>query len=66
MIDLEAFGIYQPPKLVLDIKAQELGLAALEEELLADFEVVCDDGRKIRCSRKVLEARWPWFKEQRR
>ena len=66
VIDLEAFGIYQPPKLVLDIKAQELGLAALEEELLADFEVVCDDGRKIRCSRKVLEARWPWFKEQRR
>lgn len=66
IIDLEAFGIYQPPKVTLDIKAQELGLAALEEELLADFEVVCDDGRKIRCSRKVLEARWPWFKEQRR
>jgi hypothetical protein len=66
VIDLEAFGIYQPPKLTLDVKAQELGLAALEEELLADFEVVCDDGRKIKCSRKVLEARWPWFKEQRR
>lgn len=66
VIDLEAFGIYQAPKLELDIKSQELGLAALEESLFADFEVVCDDGRKISCSRMVLESRWPWFKDQRR
>ncbi|KAI0670756.1 regulatory protein ral2 [Trametes maxima] len=65
-IDLEAFGIYQPPPLVLDIPMQELGLAALEEGLMADFEIVCDDGRRIKCSRKLLEDRWPWFKEQRR
>ncbi|OCH85579.1 regulatory protein ral2 [Obba rivulosa] len=65
-IDLEAFGIYQPPRLVLDTQMQELGLAALEEGLLSDFEIVCDDGRKVKCSRKLLEDRWPWFKEQRR
>ncbi|KAI0732053.1 regulatory protein ral2 [Fomitopsis betulina] len=65
-IDLEAFGIYQPPPLVLDIPSQELGLAALEEGTLADFEIICDDGRKIRCSRRLLEERWPWFKEQRK
>jgi hypothetical protein len=65
-IDLEAFGIYQPPQPSLDITTQELGLAALEEELLADFELVCDDGRKIKCSRKLLEERWPWFKVQRK
>ncbi|KZT73774.1 galactose oxidase [Daedalea quercina L-15889] len=65
-IDLEAFGIYQPPPLVLDIPSQELGLAAFEEGTLADFEIICDDGRKIRCSRKLLEERWPWFKEQRK
>ncbi|KAF7985590.1 hypothetical protein HWV62_3883 [Athelia sp. TMB] len=65
VIDLESFGIYQPPPLKLDIPMQELGLAALEEGVLADFEVVCDDGRKIKCSRKMLEERWPWFKEQR-
>ncbi|CDO71476.1 hypothetical protein BN946_scf184909.g70 [Trametes cinnabarina] len=65
-IDLEAFGIYQPPPLVLDIPMQELGLAALEEGLMADFEIICDDGRRIKCSRKLLEDRWPWFKEQRK
>ena len=65
VIDLEAFGIYQPPPLVIDIPQQELGLAALEEGVLADFEIVCDDGRKIKCSRKLLEDRWPWFKRQR-
>ncbi|CAK5284139.1 unnamed protein product [Mycena citricolor] len=65
VVDLEAFGIYQPPSLRLDVPMQEMGLAALEEGVLADFEVICDDGRKIRCSRKLLEERWPWFKEQR-
>lgn len=66
VIDLEAFGIYQAPTLTLDLRSQELGLAALEEELFADFEVVCDDGRRIGCSRKILESRWPWFKDQRK
>jgi leucine-zipper-like transcriptional regulator 1 len=65
VIDLEAFGIYRAPPLKLDIPMQELGLAALEEDLLTDFEIICDDGRKVRCSREVLEDRWPWFREQR-
>lgn len=65
-IDLEAFGIYQPPDLTLSLAAQELGLAALEEGTMADFELVCDDGRRISCSRRLLEERWPWFKERRK
>ncbi|KAL0961297.1 hypothetical protein HGRIS_006256 [Hohenbuehelia grisea] len=65
VVDLEAFGIYQAPPLRADLRAQELGLAAFEERILADFELVCDDGRRIPCSRKLLEDRWPWFKEQR-
>jgi len=65
VIDLESFGIYQPPPLQLDIPMQEFGLSALEEGVLADFDIICDDGRKIKCSRKTLEDRWPWFKEQR-
>lgn len=64
-IDLEAFGVYQPPPLLFELPQQELGLAALEEGVLADFEIVCDDGRRIKCSRKLLEDRWPWFKQQR-
>lgn len=65
VVDLEAFGIYQPPPLKLDIRMQELGLAALEERVLTDFEIICDDGRRIACSRKILEERWPWFREHR-
>ncbi|KAJ3747105.1 hypothetical protein DFH05DRAFT_1414266 [Lentinula detonsa] len=66
VIDLEAFGIYQPPPLKMDIPMQELGLAALEERALADFEIICDDGRKIACSRRLLGERWPWFNLQRK
>jgi hypothetical protein len=66
VMDLEAYGIYLPPFAQLDLEAQELGLAALEEELLADFEMVCDDGRRIKCNRKILESRWPWFEQQRK
>ncbi|KAF8914852.1 galactose oxidase [Mucidula mucida] len=66
VVDLEAFGIYQPPPARVDISMQELGLTALEEGILADFEVVCEDGRKVPCSRKLLEERWPWFRDQRR
>ncbi|CCM05802.1 uncharacterized protein FIBRA_08036 [Fibroporia radiculosa] len=65
-IDLEAFGIYQPPSPIINIRSQELGLAALEEGVLADFEIICNDDRRIKCSRKLLEERWPWFKEQHR
>ncbi|KAK0201769.1 hypothetical protein DFS33DRAFT_1017652 [Desarmillaria ectypa] len=66
VVDLEAFGIYQPPPLRIDLEMQELGLSALEEGVMADFEVVCEDGRKIPCSRRTLEERWGWFKDQRR
>lgn len=66
VLDLEAFGVYQPPQAKLDISMQELGLTALQEGIRADFDVICADGRKISCSRKLLEDRWPWFKEQRK
>lgn len=33
---------------------------------LQDCQVVCEDGRAIGCSARLLEARWDWFKEQRR
>ena len=64
ILDLEAFGIYQPPGLELEIGMQELSLTALDESVGSDFELVCDDGRKIRCSRKLLEERWAWFRMQ--
>ncbi|KAG8767129.1 hypothetical protein FRC12_006433 [Ceratobasidium sp. 428] len=42
-----------------------LGLKTLHQHRLADFEVVADDGRRIKCSSAVLEARWGWFRRQR-
>ncbi|KIY68308.1 galactose oxidase [Cylindrobasidium torrendii FP15055 ss-10] len=66
IVDLEAFGIYQPPAAKVDVAMQELGLSALEEGLMTDFDLVCEDGRKVGVSRKLLDERWPWFREQRR
>jgi len=39
MIDLEAFGIYQPPTLELDIRMQENGSSALEEGTLQTLKL---------------------------
>ncbi|KAG8763184.1 hypothetical protein FRC11_005611 [Ceratobasidium sp. 423] len=40
-------------------------LRTLHQEQLADFEIVADDNRRIKCSSAVLEARWGWFRRQR-
>ena len=64
-IELEAFGIYTYPTLPTPIEGQRMGLDALDAELFADFQILCEDGRKIKCSGKLLEERWPWFKRQR-
>ncbi|GAA5840143.1 hypothetical protein JCM9279_002290 [Rhodotorula babjevae] len=62
VVDLESFGIYQPPTLPLPLEAQALGLFTLSLPTLADFEIVCSDGKRLGCSRQVLVERWPWFK----
>ncbi|KAF8318456.1 galactose oxidase, partial [Clavulina sp. PMI_390] len=72
-VELESLGIYQPPRPRLEIasdgslaKGRLMGLDALDAELFADFEVLCEDGRRIKCSRALLEERWPWFRTNRR
>jgi len=37
-------------------------LKSLRENWSTDFHVVCEDGRALACSRKILEERWPWFR----
>jgi hypothetical protein len=66
VISLETYGIYQPPRLEIPTKIQEVGLSMLDEKLTSDFDIVCDDGRKIRCSRRLLVERWAWFAEEER
>ncbi|WWD20591.1 hypothetical protein CI109_105067 [Kwoniella shandongensis] len=64
VISLEAYGIYSPPKLEIPAKIQQVGLSMLDEKLASDFEVVSDDGRRVKCSKQILSERWPWFAEQ--
>ncbi|KAF8218010.1 hypothetical protein K438DRAFT_16430 [Mycena galopus ATCC 62051] len=64
VVDLEALGIYHPPTLQLDAAAQKLGLSSLADTQRADFAFVCDDGRRIPCSRKIILDRWAWLREQ--
>jgi hypothetical protein len=63
VIELEAYGIYRPPKQEVSDKEQNMGLTLLDQRLLTDFEVVSVDNRRVKCSRRVLEKRWPWFAE---
>ncbi|KDE02970.1 hypothetical protein MVLG_06504 [Microbotryum lychnidis-dioicae p1A1 Lamole] len=63
-VDLEAFGVYQPPPRVLPPLAQALGLMTLSQPHLSDFELRCSDGVRLCCSRTLLVDRWPWFKSQ--
>jgi hypothetical protein len=64
IVSLEPFGIYTPPRLEVPAKIQEAGLTMLDENLASDFEVVCDDGRRIKCSKHLLMERWGWFNQQ--
>jgi hypothetical protein len=65
VVDLEAaLGIYQPPVLASDAAGQRQGLAALAEGKRTDFDFLCEDGRRIPCSRKIIVERWSWFRDQ--
>ena len=71
-VELEAFGIYQPPPVTLSLDAQLLGLQSLGDESLADFELIPEvstdaekDRFKFLCSSRILEARWPWFRNRK-
>ena len=64
-IDLEAFGIFPRTTPAFSSKQVRTLLDIFDAGLSHDFEVVCVDGRKVPCSRALLESRWPWFKTQR-
>ncbi|KAJ7035202.1 galactose oxidase [Mycena alexandri] len=64
VLDFEALGVYHPPPLKLDAASQKLGLASLTDGRQADFAFLCDDGRRIPCSRQLIMERWPWLRER--
>ncbi|GEM11084.1 regulatory protein Ral2 [Rhodotorula toruloides] len=63
-VDLEGFGVYVPPSQSLPPAQQQLGLVQLSQTQLHDFVIVCSNKERLGCSRRVLEARWPWFAEE--
>jgi len=74
-IDLEPFAIYQPPfsnqsyapqgfGRETSLKSARLGLSLLSNVHLSDFEIVCVDGTVIPLNKRMLEDRWPWFRER--
>ncbi|ORY79760.1 hypothetical protein BCR35DRAFT_94689 [Leucosporidium creatinivorum] len=64
VINLEPNGIYQLPPQVLPSSTQHLGLVTLSQPSLFDYAIVCIDKTIIPCPRRVLESRWPWFRDE--
>ncbi|CAG8567909.1 1396_t:CDS:2 [Ambispora gerdemannii] len=62
VVDLEAFGVYQPPAATMSPVAQELGLALMNEPNMADFEIFTIDKQRIPVNSNVLSNRWPQFR----
>ncbi|CAG8781063.1 23180_t:CDS:1, partial [Racocetra persica] len=62
VVDLEAFGVYQPPHTTMSPSAQELGLAMMNNANTADFDIVTQDGQRIPVNSQFLSKRWPHFK----
>ncbi|KAI8079959.1 uncharacterized protein BX664DRAFT_341898 [Halteromyces radiatus] len=60
-VDLEAFGIYQQPKMSCSPLAQEMGLRLLNEPTVADFYVITRDSQEIPVNSAILRHRWPYF-----
>ena len=60
LVDLEAAGIYQPPRQALSSVAQESALEALLQPDSHDFHLICSDGVRLPCNRRLLEDRWPF------
>ncbi|KAI8379509.1 uncharacterized protein BYT42DRAFT_569015 [Radiomyces spectabilis] len=61
VIDLEAFGIYTPPRKAPLPVSGELGLSMLSELMMADMEVLCADSRPIPVNSTIVGRRWPYF-----
>ncbi|GAA6004634.1 uncharacterized protein JCM10292_005699 [Rhodotorula paludigena] len=65
-VDLEGFGVYVPPPQPIPAIQQQLGLLTMSQPQLFDYEIIASDKERLGCSRKLLEARWPWFADELR
>ncbi|KAI8342410.1 hypothetical protein BC941DRAFT_412671 [Chlamydoabsidia padenii] len=63
VVDLEAFGVYQLPRITCSTLAQEMGLSLLNEPAVSDFYIVTRENQSIPVNSAVLAQRWPYFAE---
>jgi hypothetical protein len=61
VVDLEAFGVYQLPRVTCSTLAQEMGLSLLNEPAVSDFLIVTRENQNIPVNSAVLAQRWPYF-----
>ncbi|KAI8328894.1 hypothetical protein BC941DRAFT_463863 [Chlamydoabsidia padenii] len=61
VVDLEAFGVYQLPRVTCSTLAQEMGLSLLNEPAVSDFYMVTRENQSIPVNSAVLAQRWPYF-----
>lgn len=59
-VDLEAFGIYEPPRMMANSLGCELGQWMLKDPHLADVYVMTNDGISIPANTHILTLRWPY------
>ena len=65
-VDLEGFGVSIPPPQPIPPVQQQLSLLTMAQPQLFDFTIICADRERLGCSRKLLEARWPWLADELR
>ncbi|SAM00105.1 hypothetical protein [Absidia glauca] len=59
-VDLEAFGIYEPPRIMTNPLGCDLGQWMLKDPHLADVYVMTKDGTSIPANTHILALRWPY------
>ena len=63
IVDLEVFGIYNPPKITTASFATDLANTLLNEIAFSDMDVVTKDNFRIHVNSRILAHRWPMFTE---
>lgn len=61
VIDLEAYGVYNPPPKTCSVTAQELGLSLLNDPGLGDVLIWTTDEQHILVNSMIISQRWPGF-----
>ena len=63
IVDLQVFGIYNPPKVTTGTFARDIALNILSRKEFSDMDIVTKDNFRIHVNSRILAHRWPMFTE---